>query len=196
MELIEEGAGQIRTIVGLDFSKTYDIWDTIRDQIGNPLEPRRGPFTAFVWRVVFDKDGKQVTNASGEPRVRKSNHIFCDHNGTAHLAEKLQLSLRDFVPQRVIKAERWDEVKDLHDVKLELDASTLLKYFDDALIDQKHEDENSEPKKERNKQEMTKRKRDRAARRKMDAEKEEKRWTITSMIEVGGHRLRNLQGRT
>ncbi|KAI1195528.1 hypothetical protein F5X97DRAFT_345648 [Nemania serpens] len=149
MELLEEGAGQIRTVVGLDFFETFNIWDTIRDQIGNRLDPKRGPFTASVWRAVFDRDGQLVFDADDRPRVQKTSYTFCDRDGRASLTEKLQLTLRDFVPARVIKAQQWDKVKDLDDAKLELDAPTMLKYFDDALRNQKHEDEDSEHKKAR-----------------------------------------------
>ncbi|KAI1345524.1 hypothetical protein F5Y01DRAFT_320673 [Xylaria sp. FL0043] len=47
--------------------------------------------------------------------------------------QSLQLRLCDFIPARVIKAEGWDKVRDMDDAKLELDASTMLQYFDDAL---------------------------------------------------------------
>ncbi|KAI0419480.1 hypothetical protein F5X98DRAFT_372888 [Xylaria grammica] len=145
-ELIEEGVGQIRTVVGLDFSKTHSIWDTIRDEVGNKLVTKRGPFTAFVWRAVFDGNGQQVSDADGRPSIRKSNYIFCDDDGNADLSERLQLSLRDFVPARVIQAEQWDGVKDLDDAKLELDTTTMLGYLDKALKRQKREDENNQPK--------------------------------------------------
>ncbi|TGJ76436.1 hypothetical protein E0Z10_g10870 [Xylaria hypoxylon] len=195
IELIEEGNGQIRTVVGLDFFETWNIWDTIRDQIGNGLDPIRGPFTAFVWRVVVDRNGQQVFNANGRPRVQKSNYLFCDCDGTANLTERLQLSLRDFLPALVIKEERWGKVKDLDNVKLELDALTMLTYFDDALKKQKREDENSKPKIERIEQEIRKRRGERAAKRKADLEKEHKQWDISSFNEIGGHRLRKVQGR-
>ncbi|KAI1314085.1 hypothetical protein F5Y03DRAFT_389567 [Xylaria venustula] len=145
MELIEEGGGQIRTVVALDFYETWRIWHTIRDQVGNnPDDPKRGPFTAFIWRVAFDTSGQPIYNADNQPRVRKSKCVFCGDDGTTNPSAKLQLKLRDFVPARVIKAEGWDQVKDLDNAKLDLDASTMLEYFDDALKKQKLEDENRE----------------------------------------------------
>ncbi|KAI3331148.1 hypothetical protein F4824DRAFT_514688 [Ustulina deusta] len=197
MELIEEGAGQIRTVIGLDFYETWRIWDTIRDQVGNSLDPKRGPFTAFVWRVAFDRSGQQIFNANGQPRVRKSKYIFCNDEGTANPTERLQLKLRDFVSARVIKAEGWDKVTDLDDAKLELDASTMLEYFDSALKKQKWEDENNEPEKQEVEQEKRKLKEERAAKRRANAEEEHRRWGISSLLSfpIGGDSLRKLPGR-
>ncbi|KAI0423570.1 hypothetical protein F5Y09DRAFT_336477 [Xylaria sp. FL1042] len=195
MELIEEGAGQIRTVVGLDFYETWQIWDTIRDQVGNSLDPKRGPFTAFVWRVAFNKSGQQIFNANNRPRIQKSKFVFCDNDGMANPTERLQLKLRDFVPARVIKAEGWERVKDLDDAKWELDALTMLRYFDDALKKQKLKDENSEPRKQKLKEEISRLKAERAAKRRANAENERRRWDISSLIEIGGHRLRRLPGR-
>ncbi|KAJ2994966.1 hypothetical protein NUW58_g1403 [Xylaria curta] len=195
MELIEEGAGRIRTVVGLNFFETWRIWNTIYDQIGDGRNPGRGPFSAFTWRAVFDSDGQQVFNANGRPKVQKNNYIFCDHAGTANPTERLQLSLRDFVPARVIKYEQWDKAKDLGDVKLEIDTSTMLGYFDAALKKQKHEDENSESKMVRMQQDTRRRKEEQAARRRAHAEQEHRQWDISNLIEIGGHRLRKVPGR-
>ncbi|KAI1271770.1 hypothetical protein F5Y07DRAFT_329864 [Xylaria sp. FL0933] len=195
IELIEEGAGQIRTVVGLDFYETWRIWGTIRDEVGNSLDPKRGPFTAFVWRVAFDRSGQQIFNANNRPRIQKSKFVFCDNEGIANPAETLQLKLRDFVPERVIKAEGWAKVKDMDDAKLELDASTMLQYFDDALKRQKLKDENSELKRQKSEEEKRRAEAERAARRGANAEKEHRRWGISGLIKIGGHGLRRLPGR-
>ncbi|KAF2962785.1 hypothetical protein GQX73_g10788 [Xylaria multiplex] len=196
MEFIKEGAGQIRTVIGMDFSKTYSIWGTIRDKVGATADPPRGPFTVFVWRAVFDRHGQQVSNADGQPSLQKSTYNFCDDNGDARLAEKLQLSLRDFVPGRDIKSERWEKVKELDDAMLELDTTTMLEYFDIALRRQKRKDDHGRPKREKINEERRKLNEERAAKRKAASEKEHNKWDISSLIEIGGHRLRKVPGRT
>ncbi|KAI0975136.1 hypothetical protein F4678DRAFT_318578 [Xylaria arbuscula] len=194
MELIEEGEGQIHTVVALNFYETWRIWDTIRDQVGNnPDDPKRGPFTAVVWRAAFDTSGQQIYNADNKPRVRKSKYTFCGDNGTINPSAKLQLKLRDFVPARVIKAEGWDQVEDLDNAKLDLDASTMLEYFDDALKKQKLEDESRKSENRKVEEAKSSLKEERAAKRRANAEEHE-RWDVSNLMEIGGHRLRRLQG--
>ncbi|KAI0906555.1 hypothetical protein F4823DRAFT_606707 [Ustulina deusta] len=59
MELIEESAGKIQTVVWLEFSETYSIRTTIRDHVGTEKLPNRGSAKAFVWRVTFNGKGQQ-----------------------------------------------------------------------------------------------------------------------------------------
>ncbi|GAW19654.1 hypothetical protein ANO14919_091430 [Xylariales sp. No.14919] len=162
-ELIRETEGEVRTVVGLDFSRTYDIWPTIRDHVGTKEVPNRGPATAFVWRATFDENGRQLFNANGDPRIQKKNYRLCDDDGNAYAqsGEKLQLSLKDFIPLQVISKEGWGEVEALDNTKFELDLVKMVGFFDEALKVEKAADTAKEPrrikadeKKRREKQEQ------------------------------------------
>ncbi|KAI1358336.1 hypothetical protein F5Y08DRAFT_350952 [Xylaria arbuscula] len=139
IEIIEEGDGEIRTVVGLDFSKTYSVWDTLRDEIGSKSSPKRGPCTAFVWRAAFNKNG-QLLFEHGRPMLHKNTYVFCDEDGMAVPDQKLTLHLWDFVPVQVMKAEGWGEIKALGDANLEIDTAAMLDLFDKALRCQRKED--------------------------------------------------------
>ncbi|KAI1188733.1 hypothetical protein F5B17DRAFT_394577 [Nemania serpens] len=191
IELIQESAGEIRTVVGLDFSETYKIWTTIRDQVGTNRElPIRGPAKAFIWRAMFDENGEQLFNADGQPSVHKRSYIICDNDGNARPTMTLQLSLKDFIPLPVIKAENWDGLEVLSDTKLELDSATIVKCFDEALHAQKKEDDRLKPKRERKDREKMKVKQEREANRRAAAEKERGQRSILDMVNIGGHNLR------
>lgn len=194
MELLEEVRGEVRTVVGLDFYGTWKIWKTLRDDVGDPVNPRRGPFKAFVWLAVFDGDGQRVFGEDG-PILQKRNHVFCEENGDENINEKLQLSLRDFIPPRIIVAERWQNFKELDETKFQLDAATMINHFDKALKAQKKEDRKFKPRKDRRDEERRIRKLKRAAKRNANTEKEHRYWSMPiSSIGVGGHSLRNLKG--
>ncbi|KAJ2990720.1 hypothetical protein NUW58_g2811 [Xylaria curta] len=72
VELIHESAGQIRTVVGFDFSETYNIWPMIRDRIGTKNLPNRGPATAFIWRAMEIFDSHCREHAEIQARLKRS----------------------------------------------------------------------------------------------------------------------------
>lgn len=189
IELIQGSTGEIRTVVALDFSETYKIWSTIRDQVGTEELPSRGPAKAFIWRAMFDENGEQLFNADGQPSVQKKNYIFCDNDGNARPRAKLQLSLRDFIPLPVLKTENWDGLEVLSDTKLEFDSAKMVGYFDEALAAQKKEDEYMKPRKEMVAREKTKVKQEREAKKRAAAEKERGQRSILDMVNIGGHSL-------
>ncbi|GAP89482.1 hypothetical protein SAMD00023353_4001260 [Rosellinia necatrix] len=184
MELIQESSGEIRTVVGLDFSETYNTWKTIWDNVGTEDLPNRGPATAFIWRAKVD--------GRGNISVQKKNYKFCNNDGSAHTQPRarFQLSLKDFIPSQVLSEKGWEEVEGFADTSLEFDSTKIMRYFDDALEAQKEEDEGKEPKKERKVQETTRIKRERAARRSATAEREHRQWSIRNVVDIGGHSLR------
>ncbi|KAJ3578866.1 hypothetical protein NPX13_g1692 [Xylaria arbuscula] len=92
IEIIEEGDGEIRTVVGLDFSKTYGVWDTLRDEIGSNSSPKRGPCTAFVWRAAFDKNG-QLLFEHGRPMLHRNTYVFFDGDGMAVFDQKRDICI-------------------------------------------------------------------------------------------------------
>ncbi|KAI8948480.1 hypothetical protein F4801DRAFT_556638 [Xylaria longipes] len=192
LELIQETAGQTRTVVGLDFSETYNIWAGIRDHVGTEELPNRGPATAFIWRAVFDENGQQVFNADGQPRLRKKNYKFCSEDGTVQQREKLQLSLKDFVPLQVISAEGWDGGEALENTKLEFDSATIVKFFDNALGEQKAEDKRKGPRREKKALEKLKIRQDQEARRRIAAENAHEQRSILNKINIGGYDLRRM----
>ncbi|KAI0533229.1 hypothetical protein GGR58DRAFT_126199 [Xylaria digitata] len=140
IELIKESAGEIRTVIALDFSKTYNIWTRIRDHVGTEELPNRGPAAAIVWRSRFDENGQQTFDPDGRPSVQVESYKFCDNDGKFQRNTKFQLSLRDFIPFQVIIDEGWDGVQALDDTKLEFDSTTFIEYFDEGLEAQKQED--------------------------------------------------------
>ncbi|KAI8945157.1 hypothetical protein F4801DRAFT_569383 [Xylaria longipes] len=77
IEFIQESGGDIRTVVGLDFSGTYDVWDKVKDQWDRTRISQRGPASVFVWRAVFDRrTGKAVLDDDGQPKITESVHVF------------------------------------------------------------------------------------------------------------------------
>ncbi|KAI0191367.1 hypothetical protein EV127DRAFT_407311 [Xylaria flabelliformis] len=191
MELILESAGEVRTVVGMDFSGTHSIWARIQDNVGTGEFPNRGPATAFIWRAVLDENGQQVYNADGQPRIEKKNYRFCDNDGTIQQGVKLQLSLKDFVPLQIISAEGWDRVETLDNTKLEFDSATVVQYLDEALEAQKREDERKRPKSERKAREKTAKKQERRVTRRAAAKKREhSQRSFLDFVNIGGHSLR------
>ncbi len=81
-EFIQEIGGGIRTVVGLDFSGTYDTWDKIKDQWDRTGTPQRGPACVFVWRAVFDRQTGEISlDDEGQPKITESTHVFCNVHG-------------------------------------------------------------------------------------------------------------------
>ncbi|KAI0551036.1 hypothetical protein F4679DRAFT_540056 [Xylaria curta] len=190
MELIQESAGEIRTVVGMDFSETHSIWARIQDNVGTGEFPNRGPATAFIWRAMFDENGQQIYNADGQPRIQKKNYRFCDDDGTPQQRAKIQLSLKEFVPLQVILEEGWDTVETLDNTKLEFDSAMIVQYFGEALEVQKIEDERKRPKREKMAREKIEIRQEQEAKRRAAIERERSQRSLLDFVNIGGHSLR------
>jgi len=171
-EFIQESGGDIRTVVGLDFSGTYDTWDKIREQWDRTGTPQRGPACIFVWRAVFDrKTGRTSLDDEGQPKITESTHMFCDEHGEANLDERVCLGLQDIIPERVLREESIDR-RDLRGVELVIDSPTLIRYFDKDLQDQKTFDDETKPERELKKAEKNAKKEKASAQQRAKQEKE------------------------
>ncbi|KAI1198697.1 hypothetical protein F5X97DRAFT_342398 [Nemania serpens] len=197
IELIQESAGGIRTVVALDFSETHKIWTAIWDRGGTEEFPDRGPATGFMWRAMFEENGEQIFDTDGSPSLQEKSCRFCDDDDDdddddvhAKPSAALQLSLKDFIPLPVIKAENWDGLEALSDTKLDFDSVRIARYLNEALDAQKQEDEGRRPKRERKARENTKAKQEREAKKKAAAEEERGHRPILDMVNIGGHSLR------
>ncbi|KAI1426090.1 hypothetical protein F5Y12DRAFT_794818 [Xylaria sp. FL1777] len=154
-ELIQETGGDIRTVVGLDFSGTYDTWDKIREEWDRTGTPQRGPARVFVWRAVFDrKTGQTSLDDEGQPKITESTHVFCDEHGEANLDERVSLGLQDIIPERALREENIDK-RGLRGVELIIDSPTLMRCFDKDLEDQKIFDDQAKLKKKLKEAEKT-----------------------------------------
>ncbi|KAI0102970.1 hypothetical protein GGR51DRAFT_258718 [Nemania sp. FL0031] len=190
LELIRETKGEVQTVVGLDFYKTYNAWSAIRGNVGTEELPNRGPATAFVWRAIFDENGRQLFNADGQPRVQKKSYRFCDNDGKALPGANLKLTLRDFIPLQVISTEGWGEAEALDTTVWEFDSAKMIEFFDKGLKAQKAEDKSKQPRKIRAEQKKNQEKQAREANQAAVAEREQRRWTIRDVSNIGGYSLR------
>ncbi|KAI0809607.1 hypothetical protein GGR55DRAFT_648610 [Xylaria sp. FL0064] len=132
-EFIQESGGDIRTVVGLDFSGTHDTWDKIRQEWDRTDTPQRGPARISVWRAVFDcKTGRISLDDEGQPKISESTHVFCDEHGEAAIDERVCLRLQDMIPERVLREDNIDR-RGLRGVELVIDSTTLMHYIDKGL---------------------------------------------------------------
>ncbi|KAI0444691.1 hypothetical protein F4803DRAFT_572683 [Xylaria telfairii] len=133
-----ESEGGIRTVVGLDFSGTYGVWDKIKDRWDRTGVPQRGPATVFVWRAVFDRrTGKAVLDQYGRPKMTESVHLFSNQSGEPDLNMCVCLKLEDMIPENAVREDNMDRRKDMDGVELVIDSPTFLRYFDEELGFQK-----------------------------------------------------------
>ncbi|KAI0965863.1 hypothetical protein F4678DRAFT_467159 [Xylaria arbuscula] len=145
MGFIQESEGDIRTVVGLDFSSTYSTWNKIKEEWDRTDTPQRGPARVFVWRAVFDHEtGRLSLDDQGQPEITESTHEFCDEDGEAKLDERVRLGLRDMIPERVLREESIDR-RSLRGEELVIDSPTLMDYFGEGLQDQKIFDDETKP---------------------------------------------------
>lgn len=148
-EIIHGTEGNIRTVVRLDFSGTFDTWNKIREQWDRTGTLQRGPARIFVWRAVFDsKTGKASLDEEGQPKITESTHVFCNGDGKANLHESVHLTLQDIVPESVIREENINKESDLGGAELVIDSPTFLRCFDNKLRDQKDYDDSIRPEKD------------------------------------------------
>ncbi|KAI0410580.1 hypothetical protein F5X98DRAFT_359238 [Xylaria grammica] len=144
-EFIQESEGDIRTVVGFDFSGAWETWDKIKEEWNRTGTPQRGPACVYVWRAVFDNEtGKTVLDKKGQPQITESTHVFCDKHGKTNLDERVCLRLRDMIPERVLREENIDG-RGLRGVQLVIDWPTLMHYFDKDLQHQKAFDDETKP---------------------------------------------------
>ncbi|KAI0406751.1 hypothetical protein F4802DRAFT_557401 [Xylaria palmicola] len=197
LELIQETKGEVRTVIGLDFSKTRKIWTAIRDQVGTGELPNRGPATAFVWRARFDENGQQLFRPDGQPSIQKNNYRFCNDDGNActQTRAKIQLSVKDFIPLQVISSEGWNEVEGLDNTRLEFDPLKMIQFIDKALKVEKAAETAKQPRRIKIEQKKNQAKQEQEARRAAAAVKEQKRWTIPDVSRIGGYGLRRSERR-
>ncbi|KAK5635395.1 hypothetical protein RRF57_011107 [Xylaria bambusicola] len=171
-ELIQESGGDIRTVVGLDFSGTYDSWDKIKEQWERTGRTQRGPACVFVWRAVFDrKTGKTSLDDEGQPKITESAHVFCDEHGKVNLSEYVCLELQDFIQERALREEGLDRPS-LREVELVIDSPTLMRYYDNELQDQKTFDDETKPERDMKEAEKNAKKEKASAQQRAKQEKE------------------------
>jgi hypothetical protein len=146
VEFIQETGGNVRTVVGLDFSGTYKIWEKMKDEWDRTSTPQRGPVIAYVWRAAFDRrTGQTILDEEGQPKITESVHTFCNEAGEVKLREHLSLRLKDIVPERVCRGENINMRRDLDGVELVISSQTLMKFYDRGLRDQKEIDDRTKP---------------------------------------------------
>ncbi|KAI0535166.1 hypothetical protein GGR58DRAFT_519626 [Xylaria digitata] len=148
-ELIHKSGGDIRTVVGLNFHGTWKIWKKLKHQLGNPKMPARGPVDTIVFRASFDPvTGQTILDTDGQPMVTETYRMFCNEHGKVDLGQQLRLELEDFLPEVVLRKDI--KGKALRSVELILDSPTLMRYYDELLMDQKAlEDHNKSEKSEK-----------------------------------------------
>ncbi|KAI1292970.1 hypothetical protein F5Y03DRAFT_374947 [Xylaria venustula] len=145
IEFIQESEGDIRTVIGLDFSGTHSTWNKIKEEWDRTGTPQHGPARVFVWRAVFDHEtGRLSLDDEGQPEIAESTHEFCDENGEAKLDERVRLRLQDMIPERVLREESIDR-RGLRGVELVIDSPTLMRYFEKDLQNQKIFDDETKP---------------------------------------------------
>ncbi|KAI1746981.1 hypothetical protein F4782DRAFT_522883 [Xylaria castorea] len=148
-EFIQESEGGIRTVVGLDFSGTYEVWDKVKDQWDRTGIPQRGPACVFVWRAAFDRrTGKTVLDDDGQPKITESVHAFSNEFGEPDMTEHVCLKLEDMIPEMAAREDGINNCKDIDGVELDIDSPTFLQYFDQELAFQKKFDDQNKPEKE------------------------------------------------
>ncbi|KAI0403331.1 hypothetical protein F4802DRAFT_571751 [Xylaria palmicola] len=172
IECIQESSGEIRTVVGFDFSGTFATWEKIMDQWDRTGMPQRGPACVIVWRAVFDRKTGQISlDGEGLPKMTESTYVFCDENGEANLEVRLGLKLQDVISERVLRDKKINR-RELRDVELVIDSPTLLGFFDKQLERQKTHDDATRPEREQEEAEEHAKKEKANARRKVKQEKE------------------------
>ncbi|KAI0460574.1 hypothetical protein F5B21DRAFT_452332, partial [Xylaria acuta] len=196
-EFIQESEGGIRTVVGLDFSGTYEVWDKVKDQWDRTGIPQRGPSKVFVWRAVFDRrTGNAVFDDDGQPKITESVHIFSNESGEPDLNERVCLKLEDMIPERAIREDEINRRKDMDGVELVIDSPTFLQYFDQELGCQKEFDDESKPARQLREAEKNVIKEAASNRRRAKQEKELKNVPkIKNWIQKHTYRLRQTKAR-
>ncbi|KAI0529812.1 hypothetical protein GGR58DRAFT_495567 [Xylaria digitata] len=145
-EYIQESDGNIRTVLGLDFSGTYNTWGKIRDQWDRTDTPQRGPACVFVWRAVFNRETGQVSlDDKGQPKITESMHVFCNEDGEANPDERVCLKVQDFIPETVLRDQNINRKRDLRGAELFIDSSTFMSYYHTCLEEQKIFDDEDKP---------------------------------------------------
>ncbi|KAI0112385.1 hypothetical protein GGR51DRAFT_556965 [Nemania sp. FL0031] len=139
-EFIRGSGGQIRTVVGLDFSGTYDIWDEMKDRWASTGMPQFGPICVFVWRAVYHETGEVSLNNEGQPNMTESSHIFCNNDGVVNLDQWVCLTLQDMIPESKLRQENNSVREELANVELVIDPPTLMLQYELCLGNQKQFD--------------------------------------------------------
>ncbi|KAI1346385.1 hypothetical protein F5Y01DRAFT_298020 [Xylaria sp. FL0043] len=171
-EFIQESGGDIRTVVGFDFSGTHDTWDKIRQEWDRTGTLQPGPACVFVWRAVFDrKTGKISLDDEGQPKILENTHMFCDEHGETNIDERVCLRLQDMIPERVLREDNIDR-RGLRGVELVIDPTTLMHYIDKGLEDQKAFDDETQPERDLEEAEINAKKEKTSAQRRAKQEKE------------------------
>ncbi|KAI0439805.1 hypothetical protein F4803DRAFT_529632 [Xylaria telfairii] len=172
-DYIHETNGAIRTIVEIDLRGTHRKWNQIKRnwKVGGN---NRGPVVISIWRAQTDDDGElQVVQS---PALQ-----ICGEDGTFDASPKACVSLGDFLAERDQGDFKMSptELRNLESVVFELDIEKFVSTIDGALEDQKIEDDG----------------RDEDTGNVTSPHETRRLRSVTSFVEIAGHRLRRLPGR-